>query len=224
VKIIKIVLSISFLFFSNYIIGQSENPISKFEDVLGKTNSETLTFLVSDFENNFLITNYPNLSTQNAYEKFLLEISQGNTSYLDKISKESKLTFKNSQLNNEIYYYRDSVWFDNEKLKERFVYKVTNGEKEYITKEVHQKEFMLKIKKDSLIQLMLESPRDYKSYGKYMNALNLIKLGDSFIENYCSDKEVGFLIPELTAKWVLEYKLDYTNYFHKRIVLLEFVY
>jgi len=83
---------------------------------------------------------------------------------------------------------------------------------------------MLKIKKDSLIQLMLESPRDYKSYGKYMNALNLIKLGDSFIENYCSDKEVGFLIPELTAKWVLEYKLDYTNYFHKRIVLLEFVY
>jgi hypothetical protein len=231
VKIRKITLILGFIFFSISVIGQSENQISKFENVLGKTNSETLTYLLSDFENHFLKQNFPKLSVEKSYERLLENISQGKYNHLTVLSenknfsKEAKNRFNNSQLKQELYYFRDSVWFEGEKLKAGFYYKNPNGTTEFKTVNILKKDFMNEMEKDSLVQLLMDSPREFKTFGKYMNAMKSVKNNDSFLENYYDDKETaGFLSPEIYAKLMLNYKLDFSNYFYKRIILLEFVY
>ncbi len=59
------------LFFILILIVSCSNKkrITEFENILGKENSETLTYLVSDFENDFLKRNYPNLDIEKAYRK-----------------------------------------------------------------------------------------------------------------------------------------------------------
>ena len=54
---------------------KSEKQTSEFDKVLGIENVATLNFLVSDFENDFLKRQYPNLDTENAYRQFLLNHS-----------------------------------------------------------------------------------------------------------------------------------------------------
>ncbi len=230
-KIRKIALILSFIFYSISVIGQTENQISKFENVLGETNAETLTYLLSDFENSFLKKNFPKLSVEESYERLLKNIVQGKYNHLtvlsekENFSKEARNRFKNSQLKQELYYFRDSVWFEGEKLKAGFYYEKSNGTTEFRTVKILKKEFMNKMDKDSLLQFLLDSPREFKTYGKYMNAINSVKNDDSFLENYYDSKETaGFLIPEILAKSMLDYKLDLSNYFYKRIILLEFVY
>ncbi|WP_417371877.1 hypothetical protein [Gelidibacter japonicus] len=45
----------------------NQKDIKEFEAVLGKENSETLTYLVNDFESDVLKRQYPNISTKEAY-------------------------------------------------------------------------------------------------------------------------------------------------------------
>ena len=76
----------------------NEKDIAEFEKVLGKENSETLTYLVNDFESDFLKRQYPNLDTKNAYKQFLTELSKGETEYWKKISKSSREYLKECDL------------------------------------------------------------------------------------------------------------------------------
>jgi len=51
----------------------SENEnIKHFETALGQENSKTLTYLVNDFENDFLKRQYPDLKTKRAYKQLVI--------------------------------------------------------------------------------------------------------------------------------------------------------
>jgi len=81
-----------------------------FETVLGKENNETINYLVSNFETEFLKSQYPNLSTTEAYKEFLIELRDGNTQDWRDLSSEARSFFSKSELNKQMYSYLDSVW------------------------------------------------------------------------------------------------------------------
>ncbi|SFJ33780.1 hypothetical protein SAMN05443431_106164 [Olleya namhaensis] len=59
--------------------------------------------------------------------------------------------------------------------------------------------------------------------GKYMKALYKIKGDDSFITNYWNRREAAGLMPnELAVLGLINLRSDYTDYFHRRILVLEF--
>lgn len=82
----------------------NKERISEFENILGDENSKTLTYLVNDFENDYLKKQYSNLDTPKAYRQFLTDMkNDGQTADLSKISEKSKLLFEQSNLRLEIY-------------------------------------------------------------------------------------------------------------------------
>ncbi len=61
--------------------------------------------------------------------------------------------------------------------------------------------------------------------GKYMRALYEIKDHDTLIMDYFKRREIGGLMPnKIFVKGILHSKPDFHNYFHKRIVVIEFTY
>ncbi|WP_034062587.1 hypothetical protein [Lacinutrix jangbogonensis] len=84
--------------------------IKQFESTLGKENSETLTYLVKDFEDDFLQREYPDLKTKKAYKKFLEDIKNDNIKYWGKKSNTTIDRFNKSKLRLEMYCTSDSIW------------------------------------------------------------------------------------------------------------------
>ncbi|MFD1062069.1 hypothetical protein ACFQ1Q_02325 [Winogradskyella litorisediminis] len=106
-KILKtIIILLLFVSCSN------KEQIAEFEKILGKENSETLTSMVYDFENGFLKTKYPNLTSEQAYERLLTEMRDSKSQSWNKLPKFDKSLFEKSQLKYEIYSYVDSVWIE----------------------------------------------------------------------------------------------------------------
>ena len=70
----------------------------EFEKILGKENSETLTLMVSDFEIGFLKTKFPNLTSDKAYERILIEMSNSNSLSWNELPKFDKTRFEQSPI------------------------------------------------------------------------------------------------------------------------------
>ena len=103
----------TFIFFILFIScsdKKAEINTSEFDKVLGKENIKTLDFLVSDFENDFLKRQYPNLDTENAYRQFLTELRDEKNENWKSISEKARNKFKSSDLRLEMYEFPDSVW------------------------------------------------------------------------------------------------------------------
>ncbi|TXE13802.1 hypothetical protein ES692_17820 [Psychroserpens burtonensis] len=202
----------------------NKKDIAEFEKVLGKENSETLTFLVNDFETDFLKKWYPTLNTEKAYKKFLADLESGKTDFLENISKESKEKFKQSDLRLEIYSYIDSVWVENEFLiKQRFEHKNSDGPVTYSI-QTHSEFIPKHFDKDSLLLSQLNY-RSLNYNGKYWKALDSIKERNDFIKEYYKFKiPMGFLHSETIANMVSNSELDFSDYFIKRIIVTDFVY
>ncbi|MDC8001156.1 hypothetical protein POV26_08910 [Aequorivita todarodis] len=81
-----------------------------FENDLGKENSETLNYLVSAFEKDFLKKQYPKLKINEAYRKFLEDLRDGNTNNWKERPAEAVKIFNESKLRLEIYNFPDSIW------------------------------------------------------------------------------------------------------------------
>jgi len=63
----------------------------------------------------------------------------------------------------------------------------------------------------------------YNSVGKYMRALYQIKDSDSLVKVYSEIRQAAGMMPnELFVSGILSSNPDFTDYFHKRIVVLEF--
>ncbi|AXP81600.1 hypothetical protein CJ739_2527 [Mariniflexile rhizosphaerae] len=59
--------------------------------------------------------------------------------------------------------------------------------------------------------------------GKYMQALYIVKDSDSLIKKYWEKREAaGMMQNELVIPGILSLNPDFNNYFHKRIVVVEF--
>jgi hypothetical protein len=73
--------------------------------------------------------------------------------------------------------------------------------------------------KDSVYGLQINA------VGKYMQALYAVKNSDSLINKYWDKREVAGMMPkELIVRGILSSDPDFNDYFHKRIVVLEFSY
>lgn len=208
--------------------------VAKFEKTLGKENSQTLTELVADFETDFLKRQYPNQDKVKAYEMFLTELRDGNTTDWKKISKESRSKFDNSSLKDEIYRYPDSVWIEKDTakmiikssepvVKNRFKYLNEDGSVEYL-----EGESSIPPMKHLDINWLLEREKntpEFNSVGKYIQALYQIKDRDTFFKNFYKRKNsYGFIRPESLARVILHDSVDLNEYLVKRIIVLEIVY
>lgn len=213
----------------------NEKDIAEFERVLGKQNSETLTYLVNEFESDFLKRQYPNLGTKKAYKQFLTELSKGQTDYWKKISKNSREYLNKSNLRLEIYSVPDSIWIerDPEKLtlsssdvpmiKMRHKHLMQDGTFGYSTSE-SSFDYREPINEDSIIESR-KNWTDINYFGSYTRGLNSISNKSKFLIEYLDIREAaGTLDPILIAEQMLNYKVDLNDYFIKRLIITEIVY
>jgi hypothetical protein len=222
---------------------KAEINTSEFDKVLGKENIKILDFLVSDFENDFLKRQYPNLDTENAYRQFLTELRDEKTENWKSISEKARNKFKSSDLRLEMYEFPDSVWIiENSSMdkiesdsleyirmptpyvKSRFKHIDSNGNKEYFYSRGNSFNPKLNSNFDSIIKREMNSP-NFNYIGKYLQALESIKdKGKFHKEFYKTKKNAGFLFPESTARVMLNYDIDLNDKLNRKIIVLELAY
>ena len=221
---------------------KKEDKISEFDKVLGEENVATLNFLVSDFENDFLKRQYPNLDTENAYRQFLTDLRDEKSENWKSISHKARDKFKLSDLRLEMYEFPDSVWilknstFDKIEsdslaflespvpyVKSRFKYTNPDGTTEY-TYSRSIGEILPISDYDSIIKQVLESPR-MNYIGKYLQALESIKNKSEFHKEFYEQKNsAGFLFSDAVARKMLDYKIDLNDRINRKIIVLELAY
>ena len=202
-----------------------ECQTTEFDKILGKENSETLDYLVTDFENDFLKRKYPHLDSANAYRKYLTDIVEGKTNTRKGISKKSKALFEKSQLRLEIYCIADSTWIEqnpwtdkNLLVKARTRCKNLDGTFEYGTMEMPFDE--KEISRDSILkEYMNFVTTNY--HGKYLKALNSISDKSEFLSDFVKTKEIGEIAFYVIAEWLLDYNVNLDDYYIKRIIVIE---
>ena len=213
----------------------NEKDIAEFEKVLGKENSKTLTYLVNDFESDFLKRQYPNLDTKKAYKQFLTELSKGQTEYWKNISKSSREYLEKSNLRLEIYSVPDSIWIerDPEKLTLSFSdIPMLKIKRKYLMPDgtfgfsISESSFRYKepINEDSIIESR-KNWVDINYAGSYTRALNSISNKSRFLTEYLNVRDAaGTIDPRLIADRMLETKVDLNDYFIKRLIVTEIMY
>ena len=88
---------------------------------------------------------------------------------------------------------------------------------EYIESGLWKEVYETNYSKDSIETITVNN------VGKYMQALYLIKDSDSLIKKYWEKREAaGMMQNQLVVNGILSSNPDFKNYFHKRIVVLEF--
>jgi hypothetical protein len=213
----------------------TKKDISEFEKVLGKENSKTLTYLVNDFESDFLKRQYPHLDTKNAYKQFLTELSKGETEYWKKISESSREYLEKSDLRLEIYSVPDSIWIERDPkkmllsngdipmLKIKRKYLMPDGTFGYSTSESSFR-YKEPMNEDSIIKSR-KNWIELNYVGSYTKALNSISNKSQFLTEYLGIRDAaGTIGPRLIADRMLETKIDLDDYFIKRLIITEIIY
>ncbi|TXG34852.1 hypothetical protein [Seonamhaeicola maritimus] len=213
------------------LIGCSENNnrTTEFDKILGKENSQTLDLLLSEFENDFLKRQYPELEKNKAYKKFVSEISLGETSHFVKISKKHKDLLTKNTLYHEIYCVMDSTWIEknpwNDKtllVKGRTKCLKLDGTYENGSMEMPFDE--REISKDSIKKKYMTFVETNYT-GKYLKALNSISGESDFLKSFVKDRNDFGIIPgEFIAKRMLTHNVDFDDYYIQRIIALELSY
>ncbi|WP_298239465.1 hypothetical protein [uncultured Algibacter sp.] len=212
----------------------NKKNIANFEKILGKENSETLTFLVNDFETDFLKKQYPELSTEMSYREFLKELENNSTGNWRKLSAIGREMFNKNNLKYEIYRIADSVWieknpdtlyykFEKNTIKTKWKFLNENGEFEFGTSE---SSIALDEPKneDSLINRR-KKYTDINYVGKYRKALYSVADKNRLINEYLDlTFKAGTIDPRLIASKMLNSNVDLSDYFIKRLIITEILY
>lgn len=198
---------------------------------MGTENSQTLTNLVHEFENDFLKKQYPELNTEKAYRQYLTELENNSTGNWAKPSEKSREVFNKSKLRYEIYRIPDSVWieknpdtshfkYDKSTVKTKWKYLNENGEFKYGISESSIGFYEPK-NEDSLIDLRKKNI-DINYVGKYRRALYSISKNNKFITEYLDMTDAaGILDPRMVADKMLSNNVDLNDYFIKRLIVTE---
>ncbi len=198
----------------------STKRIKIFEQALGNDNSKALSNFVDAFENEILKKKYPSLELDKAYAKLLSEepYSMGSMKLYDLLTDNSLEHFFRSQLWNEIYAPIDSIWIENSELRSRYVYIGEDGKK-LVGETGHR------FKKNTNIDSLLRAESGicrFNNQGKYWQALNSVKNGIPFLEEFCSVKNnVGEITTSLFSDMVNRHNLDFNDYLARRIIVVE---
>jgi hypothetical protein len=211
---------------------QKDENLIVFEYILGKENTKTLDYIVSDFENDFLKNTYPDISISEAYEMFLIDLENENTSHFKKISNKTRKLFNESLLRLEIYEYPDSVWIERDTskmsikdpkgvVKKKYKYVNEDGVNEYSTSEGSINYF--NISEDSIISIEKRIVQ-HNNIGKYMMALYIIKNSSPFLKKFYDYRKDGYINSKILSEVMLDSKLNFKDPFIRRLIVLEFVY
>ncbi len=209
--------------------GQTNNnsfeSYETFESFLGQEKASTLNKKVKHFES-FLDHTFSNESIEESYIDFLILISRGE---YDRIKWENADTtyedlyklFESSGLREEIFLVPDSVWVVDEALKAKYS-SVQEGFLNEFTEESFLIGFDINQNPDSVIKAKYEE-RKFNPYGKYLIGLKMIENPNAFLTKYIQMKEaVGDISKNILADELLKSKADFSDYFIKRIVIVEF--
>jgi hypothetical protein len=219
-----------------------DNQTSEFVKVLGIENVATLDFLVSDFENDFLKRQYPNLDTENAYRRFLTELRDEKTENWKSISDKARNKFNASDLRIEMYEFPDSVWIiensDFDKIesdsldyirlpapyvKSRYKFTKPDGTTEYSYSR-SSAEDISRVDYDSIINRELNS-LSFNYTGKYLSALESVKNRSEFLsELYKVKSSFGILMSYEVAEIMLEFNVNLNDSLIRKIIVTEIVY
>ncbi len=212
---------------------QKEKNLAEFESILGSDNTKVINELLNDFENDYLKREYPNLSTEKAYETYLIEIAENKKEKWKTISKGNREKFENSQLFLDLHQVVDSFWIetDSSKMKfpttntvlvTKFNYLDENGILQFRIHErpIHSynKPIDSILKHQSILVL-------YNPLGKYHKALSSLKNRSDLITYLFDNKDAfGFIPTMLLASDFLKIKIDFNNELNRRLIMLEMEY
>jgi hypothetical protein len=237
-KIILIILCLTFTSYSNLLLGQTSN-LKEFETFLGKEKTAALNKLNVSFDN-FLLTNYPKIESENESIYKYLETFQ-DWSVVDKewildydLVQETLNKFENSGLRIEFWKFKyesyspnyliDSLYKpieDSSNLKTLNSLTVDDIEEEIIpiTNEDYDPELEKKLKRQR------DSSQSFNRQGQFVYGLTKYGLNDTLIEGYVDAKySAGDISPALIVGGLTFYKLDLSTPLRKRIILMEFYY
>lgn len=193
-----------------------DSRITKFERFLGKEKAYALNEKVEDFEN-FLSINFPQLSTPDAYKKYL-EIIRDNEYEnieweIDSSKKERIISLiKSSGLDKEIWKIREYIVLSSD---QQVSFDSTQG--------VFKNNYLISLDSSNSYKDGKANLKLFNIFGKYLQGLKLIQKSDSVLEFYVSIKEIaGHISRPLLADDLLYNKADFKDYFIKRIVVVEF--
>ena len=209
-----ILLIIISLFACNQKNEKRENQIERFEQILGSKETDYLNKIVNDF-NKYLDSKYDNVSLDPNYKKYLIELSENKLTDFWKVDsinlikyiKTSKLFSKYDSI------YPDSVWY------EKGMFKLKYSEFE-LTESIIP--LTKRINIDSMILELQIKPRlRLTEQSRFYVALDSVKQGDSLIYNYID--AIGFLPPAILANGLLKDFDNKSEYFSKRILVMELI-
>lgn len=213
-----------------------------FENILGKENNETLNFLVSAFEKDFLQKQNPNLKTTEAYKMFLEDLRDGNTKNWKERPAKALRIFKDSKLRLEIYNFPDSVWVlqnsSNDKIEEdslMFIYSpvpyIKYRRKDYIDSLGNQHYIYSRtgFQSDSSnidsLKNIVKNFRENRYDGAYFKLIDKLKNKNSFwremFEYHISLNNEN---PKIFAQMILKNNFDLSNPTIRKFIVLECVY
>lgn len=118
--------------------------------------------------------------------------------------------YLNDMISDTIYDYENYKFMSKKTIKEYI--------KSGLWGEVYETSYSFEINsKDSIETISVNN------VGKYMQALNAIKASDTLIKTYWQKREsAGIIQNEIFVNGIISLKPDFNNYFHKRIVVLEY--
>jgi len=201
------------------------NRIKIFEEFIGADYTELLNLKAKSFER-FLSVNYPSLPYKEACYSYLNTIRNGghyeaNWSYEGTNRKKIDSLFVSSGFQKEIRWSPDTVWWENGSVRMEYRYIDGCDTASIEDGEMWSPRFGSNPNIDSILEAVKQMS-DFNPYGRYYRALDLIKSSDPTIINYLDAKKAGGDIePSLVAGGILHHNPDLSDYFIKRIIVVE---
>lgn len=202
----------------------NQNEIIEFEKAIGEKHSKTLTILVDDFEQNYLAKQYREVSIKKAYKKFLEDIKDYKIQKRIQATPEIVNKIKESGFYEELYAITDSVWYNrvDNMYHTRTKVLLPNGEYKIGG---YESSYGLNATTDEAETIKKHySLKDRNFYGKYWSALRTVGEHERYIFDYIDINEaMGRTVASNLATGFINSRLDYDDYFVKRIIVTEFV-
>jgi major membrane immunogen (membrane-anchored lipoprotein) len=201
-----------------------DSRIEKFENFLGKYNSELLSTKVDSFEK-FLKINFKDLNLEEAYFEYLNIIESGEFEKTDWKYEgtgyaEINELIERSGFRKEVWLRPDTVWIENGDLHFEYVY-IDKKDTSIIKGNSLSPKYDLIENQDSIINIEKQLTT-FNINGRFMRGLEMIKDSDSTLISYIEDKQImRDIAPSIIAGRLIFYKADFSDYFIKRIIAIE---
>ena len=203
---------------------KSDSRVEKFENFIGKLNSELLSKKVDSFEK-FLKINFKDLSLEEAYLEYLNIIESGefeNTDWKYEGTGYAEINdlIERSEFRKEIWLRPDTVWIEDGDLHYEYVY-IEKKDTSIIKGNSFSPKYDLVENQDSIINIEKQLST-FNLNGKFIRGLESIKDSDSTLISYIEDKQaMRDLAPTIIAGGLIYHKADFSDYFIKRIIAIE---